>query len=320
MNSHSIALFISVFLACAVEMVEAVTIVLAAGTARSWRAALQGVVSAFVLLALIIFTFGPAITHLPIWILRSIVGGLLLTFGMQWLRKAIFRASGHKAIHDEEGIFAHEIALAKVATKRNVLFVHDWYAFTMAFKGVLLEGLEVVFLVLTFGAIQHEVPLASLAALSALVVVIISAIAIHKPLSRVPENSLKFIVGIMCVTFGIFWGVEGSGAHWPFGNSELILILPLTALLSWVLIQILKNRVRVSHRKPVALPTNNIFQKFVAFWYDFIVGDDWRIALLVFFSFGLTHYIQYWQLIPIAMTAALIATVIQGSAKRDLTA
>jgi uncharacterized membrane protein len=124
----------------------------------------------------------------------------------------------------------------------------------------------------------------------------------------------------MCVTFGIFWGVEGSGAHWPFGNSELILILPLTALLSWVLIQILKNRVRVSHRKPVALPTNNIFQKFVAFWYDFIVGDDWRIALLVFFSFGLTHYIQYWQLIPIAMTAALIATVIQGSAKRVLTA
>ncbi len=318
MNSHSIALFISVFLASGVEMVEAVTIVLAAGTARSWKPALQGVGAAFMALIAIIFTFGPAITALPIWILRSIVGGLLLTFGMQWLRKAILRASGHKSLHDEEGIFAHEVALARSAKKKNILFVHDWYAFTLSFKGVFLEGLEVVFLVLTFGAIQNEIPLASYGALSALVCVIILALVVHKPLSRVPENLLKFIVGIMCVTFGIFWGVEGSGAHWPFGNAELLLLLPLTLVFSLVLISTLKQRIRVKHKKPIILPTQNPLQKFIAFWYDFIIGDDWRIAAAVIASFTLTHLSHHWFYIPITMTVALIATVIEGTSNKTL--
>ena len=318
MNTHSLALFISVFLACAVEMVEAVTIVLAAGTARHWKSALQGVISALIILSFAVAIFGPAITALPIGILRTLVGALLLTFGMQWLRKAIMRGAGHKSLHDEAGIFAHEVLLAQRAERKSALFVDDWYAFTLSFKGVLLEGLEVVFLVLTFGAIQGEIRLASVSALSALAVVVVAALVIHKPLSQVPENQLKFIVGIMCVTFGIFWGVEGSGAHWPMGNVELLILLPTITFISLLLTKYLSSHERVSDRKPISLPTNNAIQKFIAFWFDFIIGDDWRVAAVVAASFTITHFYRVWMIIPIAMIVALFATVKEGSSKKVL--
>ena len=158
------ALFIAVFLACVVEAVEATTIVLAAGTARDWRSATSGMASALVVLAVVVAALGPAVSEIPLRGLRLAVGALLLIFGLQWLRKAVLRASGHKALHDEDKIFAEQLAAAGAQPRRQVGLVPDWYGFTLSFKGVLLEGLEVVFIVLTFGSNQHDVGLAAVAA------------------------------------------------------------------------------------------------------------------------------------------------------------
>lgn len=224
------ALFIAVFLACAVEAVEATTIVLAAGTSRDWRSAATGLVAALVALAAIVAALGPALSAIPLRGLRLVVGGLLLVFGLQWLRKAVLRASGHKALHDEDEIFRESMASAGSAEKRRVGSVPDWYAFTLSFKGVLLEGLEVAFIVLTFGTNERDIPLAALAALCAVVVVAAAGFAIRAPLSRVPENTMKFVVGVMLTSFGMFWGGEGAGAKWPGSDAALLVLIPLTAL------------------------------------------------------------------------------------------
>jgi len=170
--SREILLFIAVFAACAVEGVEAVTIVLAAGITRGWRSALTGTGVALVVLAVIVAALGPALTALPIDVLRLVVGGLLLVFGLQWLRKAILRASGFKALHDEDAIFAEQLAAARAAGREPTGI--DPYAFTISFKGVLLEGLEVAFIAVTFGSNQHDVPLAAVAAVSAVLVVVVA--------------------------------------------------------------------------------------------------------------------------------------------------
>jgi uncharacterized membrane protein len=238
----SSALFLAVFLACVVEAVEAVTIVLAAGTARSWRSAGIGVLTGLVALAAIVAVLGPAVGSIPINALRLIVGGLLLVFGMQWMRKAILRASGHKALHDEAGIFQRELAAAQTATSSRRGVVDDWYAFTLSFKGVLLEGLEVVFIVLTFGGNQHDVPLAALAAAVAVVLVTAAGFAIRAPLARVPENTMKFVVGIMLTAFGTFWGAEGAGAHWPGADAALLVLVPVYALVALALVAVLRPR------------------------------------------------------------------------------
>jgi uncharacterized membrane protein len=213
-------LFLSSFLACSVEMVEAMTIVLAVGVTRGWRAAAWGVGAALGALAAIVAVLGPAITRLPIDAIRTFVGALLLIFGLQWLRKAILRASGRKALHDEDAIFAAEVRDLERAVGR------DWYAFTVAFKGVFLEGLEVAFLVVTFGGSRHNVPLAAAGAAAALIVVATAAVIVHAPLSRVPENTLKFGVGTMLTAFGIFWSGEGVGIGWPGADAALpVLVL-----------------------------------------------------------------------------------------------
>src|SRR5579884_2281316 len=142
------ALFIAVFLACAVEAVEATTIVLAAGTARDWRSALTGVGAGLLTLAVIVAALGPALTAIPLQSLRLVVGALLLVFGLQWLRKAVLRASGYKALHDEDEIFTRELTAARSAPVRRAAYVADWYSFTLSFKGVVLEGLEVAFIAL----------------------------------------------------------------------------------------------------------------------------------------------------------------------------
>jgi len=219
---HNLALFISVFLACGVEAVEATTIVLAAGTARDWKSALLGTGAGFGVLATIIALIGPSISTLPMNGLRLFVGTLLLVFGLQWIRKAILRSSGYKALHDEDKIFKEEIEAARKAKEGQRFGVADWYAFTLSFKGVLLEGLEVAFIVLTFGTIQHQVGLASLAAIAAVVIVALAGFALRKPLAQVPENTMKFIVGIMLTSFGIFWGAEGAGASWPGMDAYLV--------------------------------------------------------------------------------------------------
>jgi uncharacterized membrane protein len=224
------ALFLAVFLACAVEAVEALTIVLAAGTSRDWRSAITGVIAGVAVLAVVIAALGPALTAVPLEGLRLVVGGLLLVFGLQWMRKAILRAAGFKALHDEEAIFRAELAAAGAAPAGGRSLVADWYSFTLSFKGVLLEGLEVAFIALTFGANQRNIPLAAAAALAAVLVVTIAGVAVRAPLARVPENTMKFIVGIMLTSFGIFWGAEGAGAVWPGGDGALLVLVPAVAV------------------------------------------------------------------------------------------
>lgn len=234
------ALFLAVFLACAVEAVEALTILLAAGTARDWRSALSGLAAGLLVLTAIVAVLGPAVSAIPLSPLRLLVGGLLLIFGLQWLRKAILRASGNKALHDEDLIYARELAAARAAGSDRRPLVGDWYAFTLSFKGVVLEGLEVVFIALTFGSNSHNIPLAAAAAVSAVVVVAAAGIAVRGPLSRVPENTMKFIVGIMLTAFGAFWGAEGAGAVWPGADAALLALIPGIALFAFVLVLVFR--------------------------------------------------------------------------------
>ena len=229
---NSLALFLTVFLACAVEAVEALTIVLAAGLTREWRSTFQGLAAALVVLAAAVAVIGPALTLLPLTGMRLAVGGLLAVFGLQWLRKAILRASGYKDLHDEAAIYTRQVAAAQAATGGGRRGVRDWYAFTLAFKGVLLEGLEVVFIALTFGANQQNLGLAAAGAAVAVVVVAGVGVAVRAPLSRVPENTMKFAVGVMLTSFGVFWGAEGAGASWPGNDAALLAIVPATALVA----------------------------------------------------------------------------------------
>ncbi|BCJ38685.1 hypothetical protein Athai_61880 [Actinocatenispora thailandica] len=245
------ALFAAVFLACLVESVEALTIVLAAGTGRDWRSAGIGLAGALVVLAGIVAALGPALLFVPLAALRTAVGGLLLIFGLQWLRKAILRASGDRARHDEAALYqAHLVRLRQTAPRRR-LGVPDWYAFTLSFKGVLLEGLEVAFIVLTFGGNQHDVPLAVLAAGCAAVAVAAAGLAVRAPLARVPENTMKFVVGIMLTAFGMFWGGEGVGARWPGGDAALLVLVPGTAAFALTLVALLR---RAAARADRAVP------------------------------------------------------------------
>jgi uncharacterized membrane protein len=244
-------LFASVFLACAVEAVEALTIVLAVGTTRGWRSTVYGISAAAVALAVFVAALGPALTAIPIDALRLVVGALLLIFGLQWLRKAILRASGFKPLHDEDAIFAAHATQAGSAARVRQAFVDDWYSFTIAFKGVLLEGLEVAFIVITFGANQHNVPLAVVGAAAAIIVVTAAGFAVHRPLSRVPENTLKFAVGVMLTSFGTFWGAEGAGARWPGDDTSLLAVIAVIAVTAVGLIALLRRtRTRRAHLMP----------------------------------------------------------------------
>jgi uncharacterized membrane protein len=240
MSVAELGLAVSVFLACTVEAVEALTIVLAVGITRSWSAALAGAGAATVALAAIVLALGPALTSLPIGLLRVVVGGLLLIFGLQWLRKAILRTAGVKAKHDELQSYASEIEAARAVGERQDRF--DGYSFAICFKGVLLEGLEVVFIVLTFGANQHDVGLAGVAAGLAVLLVIAAGVAARAPLAKVPENAMKFAVGVMLSSFGMFWGAEGAGAHWPAGDGALLAIIPAVLAVSLGMASVLRGR------------------------------------------------------------------------------
>jgi uncharacterized membrane protein len=240
MSGADIGLALAVFLACVVEAVEALTIVLAVGFTRSWRSTLIGVGAALVLLGAVTGALGPALTTLPLNALRVAVGGLLLVFGLQWLRKAILRAAGLKALHDERGIFETERSSADDAGELGPGV--DAYSFTIAFKGVFLEGLEVVFIVLTFGANQHHIGLAAAAAGVAVGVVVLAGIAIRAPLARVPENAMKFGVGVMLTSFGTFWGAEGAGAHWPGSDAALLVLIPTNLVFALAAVALISRR------------------------------------------------------------------------------
>ena len=202
------------FMASLVEVVEAFTIVLAVATLRGWRPAVCGTVGALAVLALLVVALGPLLDRVPLNVLQLVIGVLLLLFGMGWLRKAILRAAGVLPLHDEDAIFAAEAESLAGETARRGRSL-DWIAGLAAFKAVLLEGLEVVFIVVAVGAGRGLLWPASLGALAACAAVLAVGALIHKPLSRVPENTLKFAVGIMLSAFGVFWTGEGLGVEWP---------------------------------------------------------------------------------------------------------
>jgi Ca2+/H+ antiporter, TMEM165/GDT1 family len=246
---HAIGLVLSAFLASAVEFVEALTIVLAMGVTRGWRSTLAGVGLALVALAAITAIAGYAlIGWLPKSLLQLLIGGLLLIFGLQWLRKAILRSSGLKAMHDEEAIFREEQEAARRAGDDR-RFGLDWFAFVVSFKGVFLEGLEIVFIVITFGLNAKNIPAAAAGAGIAGLLVLGAGFVAHRPLSRVPENAIKLVVGLLLSTFGTFWVVEGLGVfasgsqslEWPGGDAALVVLLAVWASFAWLAIRLLRD-------------------------------------------------------------------------------
>jgi uncharacterized membrane protein len=246
---HGVLLVLATFLASGVEMVEALTIVLAVGVTRGWRSTLVGVAAATLSLAVIVALLGPALTRIPIDALRLVVGTLLLLFGLQWLRKAILRASGYTPLHDEEEAFRRELTAARAAGT-VIRAGLDWYAFTLSFKGVLLEGLEVAFIVVTFGSTQGSLHLAVYGAVAAVVLVGIAGVLLHRPLSAVPENALKFAVGLLLTSFGTFWGAEGAGVDWPGGDAAILALLAFLVLVSLGLVSLLRQQ----RHRAVAVP------------------------------------------------------------------
>jgi len=193
-------------------------------------------------LAVVVALLGPALTLLPIEALRVVVGFLLLTLGLQWLRKALLRAAGYIPLHDEERIFEREVLQVEAQGGAVDRRHFDPYAFTLSFKGVFLEGLEVAFIVVTLGAAHDNFALPILGAAVALVVVAIAGAIVPRPLSRVPENTMKLAVGLMLVTFGTFWGAEGAGVDWPGGDVMILGVLAFYCVLSFTLVTILNRR------------------------------------------------------------------------------
>jgi uncharacterized membrane protein len=247
-------LVLATLLASAVEFVEALTIVLAMGTTREWRSTWFGVGAALALLAVITAIAGYALlTWMPETLLQLIVGTLLLIFGLQWLRKAILRSSGHKALHDEEETFRQERAAAQAASGERRMGL-DWFAFVVSFKGVFLEGMEIVFIVITFGSNANSIGLAAAGAALGGVIVLGAGIVLHRPLSRVPENTIKFAVGLLLSTFGLFWSIEGLGVFtpgnhplaWPGGDAALLALLAMWGLLAWGAVRVLSPRAEVA--------------------------------------------------------------------------
>jgi uncharacterized membrane protein len=197
---------------------------------------------ALVTLAVITAAVGPAINELPLTALRVVVGALLAVFGLQWLRKAVLRATGYKALHDEASAYLREVTAAQEAQKESRRGVSDWYSFTLAFKGVLLEGLEVVFIVVTFGDNQKNYGAAVIGAAAAIVLVTIVGIAVRAPLTKVPENWMKLAVGVMLTSFGTFWGAEGAGVRWPGNDAALLVVIPVVAVVAAACILWLNSR------------------------------------------------------------------------------
>lgn len=232
-SSGVVVLVGAVFLACAVEMVEALTIVFAVGHTRGWRSAFEGVAAALFVLGALVAGFGPALIHVPLTVLRLIVGGVLLIFGMQWLRKAILRSSGLKAKHDEDAIYRETVAELESATSESG---RDRVAFVMAFKGVFLEGLEVVITVLTLGTSAHRLGLAAAVAGVAVVLVAVVGVVVAKQLSRVPENAMKMSVGVLLVSYGTFWVGEGLKVRWPGNDTFLVVFVGIYAVVCWALV------------------------------------------------------------------------------------
>lgn len=252
-TTSTVTLAIAVFLASVVESVEALTIIVAAGVSRGWRSALEGMAAALAVLTLLVAALGPALVYLvPVDVLRAVVGALLLVFGLQWLRKAVLRAVGLKARHDEDAIFKKHVEALSLAgeeplggeegrdpAKRRPSG-RDSAGFVVAFKGTFLEGLEVIIIVLGLGGGDHQLGLASAAAGAAVVVVAAIGLAVARQLANVPENAMKTVVGVMLVSFGTFWAGEGLGVRWPGSDLAILALVAVYALVIWAFIWLLQ--------------------------------------------------------------------------------
>ncbi|MEP6665465.1 MAG: hypothetical protein ABJA81_03355 [Nocardioidaceae bacterium] len=262
MTAADWGLLTSTFAASFVECVEALTIVLAMGITRGWKAALAGAATALVALAVFTVAAGYALaTWLPTAALQLVVGLLMLIFGLQWLRKAILRTAGLKSLHDEEAEFAEQTAAACQAGQRTILGL-DAFGYIVSLKGVFLEGLEVAFIVITFGLNADNVPLASVGGGAAALLVLGLGVFVHRPLAQVPENTLKYVVGLLLTTFGTFWSLEGLGIftsageslEWPGNDWALVAVLAMWLLWSRLLIGWLRRRTaRPGYKEEVAV-------------------------------------------------------------------
>lgn len=244
-TTSSVTLMVAVFLASAVESVEALTIIVAAGVSRGWRSALEGMAAALVVLAIIVGALGPALVHfVPIDVLRAVIGVLLLVFGLQWLRKAVLRAVGLKAKHDEDVIFKKHVdqlstgAVPSAADRRRAQ--RDAAGFTVAFKGTFLEGLEVAIIVLGLGGGDHQLGLASAAAGAAVLVIAGIGLVVARQLAGVPENAMKTVVGLMLVSFGTFWAGEGLRVSWPGSDLAILGLVGVYGAITWGLVQLMR--------------------------------------------------------------------------------
>jgi Ca2+/H+ antiporter, TMEM165/GDT1 family len=227
------------FAASFVEAVEALTIVLAVGLARGWRPALAGAAAALAALALMVAALGPLMGYVPLRALQGLVGVLLLLFGLRWLRKAILRAIGIVDLHDEDAAFQRETRELMEAARREAKGL-DWIAGVTAFKAVLLEGVEVVFIVIAVGGARGLIGRASAGALAACAAVAAIGAAVHRPLARVPENALKFVVGVMLSAFGLFWTGESLSVEWPGGDGAILAFAAMFLLVGAALVALLK--------------------------------------------------------------------------------
>lgn len=287
--THDIVLALAAFAASGVEMVEAATIVLAVGLTYSWRAALWGAVAALAALIVVTGALGPSLVRLvPINVLQIAVGSLLLAFGLQWLRKAIQRAARLRADRDEDAIFRREVK--EMQALRDMPGGYK-AAFLISFKGVFLEGLEVAFIVITFGAASGRTDLAAIGAGAAVVVVVTAAALAHRPLSKVPENVIKLTVGLALVSFGTFWGGEGLGVDWRTGDLTLPMLLAVYLAISLGAIYVLRHGwlkpMKRTSRPQLRLPVAKTAAPrpwwspagFAGFWYDFLIGDSATLAV-----------------------------------------
>jgi uncharacterized membrane protein len=223
---------VSAFLASSVEAVEALTVVLAVGVVRGWRSALLGTLAALCLLFALVAIFGRALGQIPVSVLQLVVGALLLLFGMRWLRKAMLRSAGVIDLRDEAAIYRDEIDALGGGAGAQAAW--DPIAIVTAFKAVPLEGVEVIVIVIALGAVQGLLFPASLGALAACLLVVVAGVILHRPLARVPENSLKFVVGILMSAFGLFWFGEGIGLEWPYADAAILGLMAVLAIASWL--------------------------------------------------------------------------------------
>jgi uncharacterized membrane protein len=234
---HTLFLIVTVFLAAAVEVVEMVTIVVGVGATRGWRATLVGCGAGLFVLAVIVGVLGTALTFVPIGVLRAVVGSLLLLFGLQWLRKSILRISQSGWAKRPQEVDEEDEGLGD---RHRTGF--DWTAFALSFKGVVLEGLEVAFIVVAFGAATGQLALGVVGAVAAFVVIGVAGAVARRRVERVPSKALKFVVGLLLVSYGTFWGAEGLGVRWPLGDFAILVLIGYYGLVSGVALRLLRDK------------------------------------------------------------------------------